>query len=105
MIGVGRARPALETELIESMIDHDMAGLVLVSPASDPKRHTARCTKAIPIVVIGYHQPAETTFDTVNGDDRPGPRWRSTRASRGGIATSASCPSRMASGIKRRLGT
>jgi LacI family transcriptional regulator len=68
LIGVGRARQALETALIESMMDHNMDGLIMISPGLPPDV-IRRFAKAIPIVVIGYHLPAETTFDTVNADD------------------------------------
>jgi len=71
MIGVGRAQTHLETELIESMIDHGMAGLVLVAPLlpADVASHYAR---RIPTVLVAYHKPGGMLFDTVNSDDRRG---------------------------------
>ena len=49
------------------MIDHNMDGLIMIAPLlPDVIR---RFAKAIPIVVIGYHLPDETSFDTVNADD------------------------------------
>ena len=71
MLGVGRAQTHLETELIESMIDHGMAGLILVAPLLPPET-VAHYARRIPTVVIATHEPGATTFDTVNGDDRKG---------------------------------
>lgn len=68
LIRVGRARQALETALIESMMDHNMDGLIMISPGLPPDV-IRRFAKKIPIVVLGYHLPSETTFDTVNADD------------------------------------
>ncbi|MBP1805263.1 LacI family DNA-binding transcriptional regulator [Rubellimicrobium aerolatum] len=71
MIGVGRAQTHLETELIESMIDHGMAGVILVAPLL-PREVVARYAQKIPTVLIAYHAPDAAPFDTVNSDDRRG---------------------------------
>jgi LacI family transcriptional regulator len=71
LIGVGRAKSALETALIESMLDHNMDGLIVISPGLPPDV-IRRFAKLIPIVVIGYYLPTETAFDTVNADDMRG---------------------------------
>ena len=71
MIGVGREQTHLETELIESMIDHGMAGLILVAPLL-PSEVVRRYARKVPIVLIAWHEPGETTYDTVNSDDRLG---------------------------------
>jgi LacI family transcriptional regulator len=71
LIGVGRSEVALEAGLIESMIDHNMDGLILVAPRLLPEV-IRRYAGSIPIVVIRYHLPGETSFDTVNADDRRG---------------------------------
>lgn len=73
LLGVGRAQTHLETGLIESMIDHGMAGLILVAPLLPPET-IAHYARRVPIVVIATHEPAATAFDTVNGDDRTGGR-------------------------------
>lgn len=73
MIGVGRAQTHLETELVESMIDHGMAGLILVAPLL-PTATLAHHARRIPTVVIAAHGPGSDSFDTVNGDDRQGGR-------------------------------
>ncbi len=71
LIGVGRAQTHLETELIESMIDHGMAGLILVAPML-PSEVVRRYAQRVPIVLVAFHEPDATSFDTVNGDDRRG---------------------------------
>lgn len=73
MIGVGEAEEQLETSLIETMIDFQMDGLILVSPhlGSAPM---ARAAGGIPMVVIGHHEPVSQAFDTVNSDDRASAR-------------------------------
>jgi LacI family transcriptional regulator len=71
LIGVGRATQALETALIESMMDHNMDGLIMISPGLPPDV-IRRYANAIPIVVIGYSLPSESAFDTVNADDARG---------------------------------
>lgn len=68
MIGVGRAQTHLETGLIESMIDHGMAGVILVAPHLPPDT-VARYACRIPTVLVACHEPGSTVFDTVNGDD------------------------------------
>jgi LacI family transcriptional regulator len=71
MIGVGREQTHLETELIETVIDHGMAGLILVPPLL-PSERVRRCARKVPIVLIAWHEPGETACDTVNSDDRLG---------------------------------
>lgn len=71
MIGVGRAQTHLETELIESMIDHGMAGLILVAPLL-PAEVVSRYARRIPTVLVAYHEPGDTPYDTINSDDRRG---------------------------------
>ena len=68
LIGVGQSKVELESELIESMIDHSMDGLIMIAPRLLPDV-IRRYAKKIPITVIGYHLPSETAFDTVNADD------------------------------------
>ncbi len=71
MIGVGRSQTQLETELIESMMDHGMAGLILVAPML-PSDVVRRYAQRIPTVLVAFHEPSATAFDTVNADDRLG---------------------------------
>lgn len=69
MIGVGEAEEQLETSLIETMIDFQIDGLILISPhlGSAPM---ARAAGETPMVVIGHHEPVSAVYDTVNSDDR-----------------------------------
>jgi LacI family transcriptional regulator len=71
MLGIGRARLKLESEMVESMIDNRMDGLILVAPMM-PEKLLARFARQIPMVVIGHHEPTAAGFDTVNSDDRQG---------------------------------
>jgi len=73
LIGVGEAQEALEQELIDSMIDMRMDGIVLVAPrlSSDLLEKYSR---QIPLAVIGHHEPQSSSFDTINSDDEAGAR-------------------------------
>ncbi len=73
MIGVGRGQSRLEGDLIETMIDTRMDGLVLVAPHLEPKT-LDRFSRQIPLILIGHHEPQATTFDTANCDDEDGAR-------------------------------
>ena len=68
LMGVGQANLPMETALIESMIDHNMDGLILIAPRLSPDV-VAAFAKRIPIVVIAQHTPDATDYDTVNADD------------------------------------
>lgn len=73
LIGVGEAETAIERSLIDSMIDLQMDGIILIAPRLSGRllaRYAAQC----PMVVIGHHEAAATAFDTVNSDDRRGAR-------------------------------
>ena len=50
------------------MIDHNMDGLILISPGL-PRDVIRRFATMKPIVVIGHHFSPRPTFDTVNADD------------------------------------
>jgi LacI family transcriptional regulator len=71
MLGIGRARLKLESEMVLSMIDNRMDGLILVAPMM-PEKLLARFARQIPMVVIGHHEPTAADFDTINSDDRQG---------------------------------
>ena len=71
LIGVGQSRVALESALVESMIDHNMDGLILIAPRL-PREVIRRFAATKPIVIIGHHFSDETSFDTVNADDARG---------------------------------
>ncbi len=71
LLGVGQSERTLEASLIESMISHQMDGLILVAPQMHGKE-LAQFAKQIPMVVLGHHEATATTFDTVNSDDQEG---------------------------------
>jgi LacI family transcriptional regulator len=71
LMGVGQANLPMETALIESMIDHNMDGLMLIAPRLSPDV-VAGFARRIPIVCIAHHTPNATSYDTVNADDLRG---------------------------------
>jgi LacI family transcriptional regulator len=71
LLGVGQSQSTLEATLIESMISHQMDGLILVAPQMHGKE-LAHFAKQIPMVVLGHHEATATSFDTVNSDDQEG---------------------------------
>jgi LacI family transcriptional regulator len=73
MISVGRGQSRLESDLIETMIDNRMDGLLLVAPHLEPQT-LDRFSRQIPMVLIGHHEPAAASFDTANCDDEKGAR-------------------------------
>ena len=73
LIGVGDAKASIERSLIDSMIDLQMDGLLLVAPrisGSLLSRYASQC----PVAVVGHHEASAKTFDTVNSDDETGAR-------------------------------
>ena len=73
LIGVGEANASIERSLVDSMIDLQMDGLILVAPRLTG-RQLARYAAQRPMVVIGHHEADATAFDTVNCDDVAGAR-------------------------------
>lgn len=71
LIGVGEANASIERTLIDSMIDLQMDGLILVAPRLSG-RLLSRYAVQKPMVVVGHHEPEATSFDTVNSDDAEG---------------------------------
>jgi LacI family transcriptional regulator len=71
LMGMGASRMPLEASLIESMIDFNMDGLILIAPQMGGDL-LAKYAQQIPMVVIGHHEATATHFDTVNGDDQEG---------------------------------
>lgn len=73
LVGVGAAQARTEVTLIEQLIDNRMDGLILVASqiAGETLDHYAR---QIPTVVVGHHEPAAQSYDTINNDDQAGGR-------------------------------
>ncbi|MGJ8585528.1 MAG: LacI family DNA-binding transcriptional regulator [Marinosulfonomonas sp.] len=73
MLGVGRAAGKVEQSLVDSMIDFQMDGLLLVATRLSGKLLDTLAGQ-IPLVVVGHHEPTAEKFDTVNSDDVLGAR-------------------------------
>ena len=73
LIAVGESDASIEQSLIDSMIDLQMDGLILVAPrlsGEDLAGYARQC----PMVVVGHHEPEAEAFDTINCDDFEGGR-------------------------------
>ncbi|RYH02563.1 LacI family transcriptional regulator [Salipiger sp. IMCC34102] len=73
LIGVGRSQATIERDLVDSMIDMQIDGVVLVAPRLSGEK-LAPYARQIPLAVVGHHEPSSTAFDTVNSDDAAGAR-------------------------------
>lgn len=73
LIGVSKAKAALEGSLIDSMTDMRMDGVILVAPRL-PSDVLARYASQVPLAVVGHHEAEATAFDTINSDDEAGAR-------------------------------
>lgn len=71
LIGVGKAHAPLEEQMIDSMIDSRMDGLILIAPKLDPDT-LAKYAQQIPTVMVGHHEPDSTLFDSINSNDAQG---------------------------------
>ena len=69
-IASGSADAAGQDAVIDSLIDHQMDGIVLVGPRQSPDR-LERIASLIPTVVVGRHGPADN-YDTIASDDELG---------------------------------
>jgi LacI family transcriptional regulator len=69
---IGQAAPSVESEvaMVETMIDHRMDGLLLVTPTL-PKAELERFAAVLPVVIVARGGDA-TGFDTVATDDELG---------------------------------
>ncbi len=71
MIGISQGSPATELAMVESMMDRQMDGIILIG--STEVRHNLESIASMkPFVTIGHHAPEATTFDTVNNNDQHG---------------------------------
>lgn len=70
-IGVGRADHMNEKDLVNSMIDHQMDGLILIGPRLSPET-IENVAKQVPVVCLAYHHDNSLNFDTINSDDFEG---------------------------------
>jgi DNA-binding LacI/PurR family transcriptional regulator len=71
-LGIGHSERRTEHELVDTMIDNKMDGLILIAPRLESEYLQALSAK-VPCVLIGRHQSGDG-FDTVNNDDEQGAR-------------------------------
>ena len=71
--GIGGAHPATENAIVDSMIDRQMDGIILIGPTMQPP-DLQQVAKEVPTAIIGVHLPQVGVFDTVNNDDELGGR-------------------------------
>lgn len=71
LLGVSMGRASRERSLINSMVDRQADGLILIAPHLSEQR-LLQLSKELPVVTFGYHKPDATTFDTVNTEDFAG---------------------------------
>lgn len=71
LLGVSQSTVAVEGAVIDSMIDRQMDGVVLVGTTENID-HLSDIATEIPLVAIGHRAPPRVAFDTVNNDDRLG---------------------------------
>src|SRR3954454_1337222 len=70
LIAPGGVTAASQRAVMNALIDHQMDGVVLVSPrASD--EDLERMASEIPVVLVGRHS-SSATLDSVSGDDELG---------------------------------
>ena len=71
LIGLGRSIAAIETTIVNAMIDRQMDGIIMIGQRLDTPG-LEKVARQLPIVVIAHHEPSATAFDTVNNDDERG---------------------------------
>ena len=62
---------SIEQTLIDSMLDRQIDGMIVLGPRMPSKEAAAMATR-VPTVFIAYHEPSASSFDTVNNDDQMG---------------------------------
>lgn len=70
LLGVGQSGTTLDDALIDSMIDRQMDGLIIVG-ATDQEQ-LLDIARRKPLATVGNHAPDVTSYDTVNNDDQEG---------------------------------
>jgi DNA-binding LacI/PurR family transcriptional regulator len=71
LLGAGHSATTIEHALVDSMVDRQMDGLILVAPRmSEPE--LVEIAETTPTVIVGHHRPEATAYDTVNDDDELG---------------------------------
>lgn len=71
MIGISNSSLSVEVAMVESMIDRQMDGMILIGSTEDRVNLESIAARK-PLVTIGHHDPEATAFDTVNNHDHQG---------------------------------
>lgn len=71
LLGISQDKPLVEQAMIESMIDRQMDGIILIGTTEKPEVLDEIGRKS-PLVAIAHYPPADAPFDTVNNDDQLG---------------------------------
>lgn len=71
LIGLGRGMAAIESIIVNAMVDRQMDGIIMIGQRLDTPGLN-EVAKTLPIVVLAHHEPSATAFDTINNDDRRG---------------------------------
>jgi DNA-binding LacI/PurR family transcriptional regulator len=71
MIGISESSVSVEMAIVESMLDRQMDGIILIGSTEDRGNHE-QIAALKPLVTIGHHDPDAKGFDTVNNNDQQG---------------------------------
>ncbi|WP_037130318.1 substrate-binding domain-containing protein [Rhizobium cauense] len=71
MIGISHSSVETEMAMVESMIDRQMDGLLMIGSTED-RENLNTIAQRKPLVAIGHHDPEASGFDTVNNHDQQG---------------------------------
>lgn len=71
MMGISHSSVETEMAMVESMIDRQMDGLLLIGSTED-RTNLTNIARRKPLVTIGHHDPSAAHFDTVNNNDQLG---------------------------------
>ncbi len=71
MIGISESSVTVEMAIVESMLDRQMDGIILIGSTEARGNHD-KIGAQKPLVTIGHHDPEATGFDTVNNNDQEG---------------------------------
>jgi LacI family transcriptional regulator len=68
LLGTSQSAETIEPALVDSMIDRQMDGLIIVGAID--QEQLSQISRRKPLVTIGNHDPKTREYDTVNNDDR-----------------------------------
>ncbi|KQN72496.1 LacI family transcriptional regulator [Devosia sp. BK] len=71
LMGISENSVRTEMALVESMLDRQMDGIILIGSTEDRANHD-KIAALKPLVTIGHHDPQADHFDTVNNNDQQG---------------------------------